>query len=159
MKENRLVVGDVGWADTIPDWLLEEVKSERVVYGLASIMRSDGEKVGDAEVCVYLYTAGWRQPLDHYQTEVYIYLTAKLMDKRGNKELPDFMGEKLKKGLSQDEDRELNSLRSMIYRKRGGEINHPLLNAMRGLKKEVEKDTRKLAEMEEVGQKRLEVFS
>ncbi len=116
MKENRLVVGDVGWAETIPDWLLEEVKAERFFLGLGSLI-SDCEKVGDAEACVYLYTASLRQPLDHYQAEVYIYLTAKL-----------------------------------------GEINHPLLNAMRGLKKEIDKDARKFAEMEEVGQQRLEVF-
>ena len=137
----------------------EEVKAERVMLGLVGLSDPKGiGRVGDAEVCVFLYTAGLAHPLDHYQGEVYIYLTAKLMKKRGNMELPDFMAEKLKKGLSQDEDRELNGLRSMIYKRRGGEIDHPVLNAMRTLKKDVEKDTRKLARMEETGQKTLEVF-
>lgn len=26
-KENRLVVADAGWAKTIPEWILEEIKS------------------------------------------------------------------------------------------------------------------------------------
>ena len=47
-SKNRLVVGDATWADIIPDWLLEEIKAERLIYGLAGIANPEVPKVGDA---------------------------------------------------------------------------------------------------------------
>ncbi len=132
-KENRLVVADLGWAETIPEWLLEEVKTERMIYGLGSLINPDCPKVGDAEICVYLYTASLRVPLSTEQTNIYIYLASKLMKKR-NKDLPKDFVKALKMGLSNDEERDLKELREVLYRKRGGEISHPLLDAMRSLK-------------------------
>ena len=38
MSRNKLVVANRGWAETIPEWLLDEVRAERLVYGLADIM-------------------------------------------------------------------------------------------------------------------------
>lgn len=66
--------------------------------------------------------------------------------KKRHKEIPDFMKEALEKGLTDYEKRELESLRSMIYDKRGGEIEHPVLNMLRGMKKTVEKETKRLKE-------------
>jgi len=136
-KGNRLVVADSGWAETIPEWLLDEVRAERLTLGLGGLISPDCEKVGDAEVCVYLYTASLTVGLPHEDAEIYIYLTAKLMKRRGQ-ELPDFMAEKLERGFA-DESRELEHLRNEIYSKRGGDISHPLLDAMRSLKKEIMK--------------------
>lgn len=138
MTKNRLVVGDATWADMIPDWLLEEIKAERLIYGLAGIANPDAPKVGDAEIAAYLMTASMRAPMPSEYVEVYVYLTARLMKKQG-KELPDFMAEKLEKGLSQYEEHNLNDLKSDIYRKRGGEIDTPLLNVMRTFKNEIER--------------------
>lgn len=142
-KENRLVVADVGWADTIPEWLLDEVRIERLIHGMGSMINPDIPRVGDAEVCVYLLTASQRAPMYPDQNEVYFYLTAVLMKKKGM-ELPDFLEEKLKNGLRPDEERELERLRSMIYDHRGGEINHPMLNIMRSLKKDIDKQQEKI---------------
>jgi len=64
----------------IPDWLLEEVKAERLVLGLASILRPELEgAASDAEVCVYLYTASLRAPMAPEYVQVYLHLVAKLM--------------------------------------------------------------------------------
>ena len=109
MKENRLIVGDKSWADTIPEWLLDEVKAERLIYGLVGLINPDAPRVGDAELCVYLYTASLRAPMYDEHNQIYIYLVAKLMRKQG-KELQDFMQEKLDRGLSLDEERELKAL-------------------------------------------------
>lgn len=139
MKRNEptpLVVGDRSWADTIPDWLLTEIEAERMVYGLAGMMGKGVPKVGTAEVCAYLMTAALRAPLTHEYTEIYMYLTAELMQKRGTQLDPLFQ-EKLDKGLTEWEQHELEELKSDIYRKRGGEVNHPLLNTMRDFKKEI----------------------
>jgi len=141
MKENRLIVGDKSWADTIPEWLLDEVRAERLIYGLVGLINPDAPRVGDAELCVYLYTASLRAPMYDEHNQIYIYLVAKLMRKQG-KELQDFMQEKLDRGLSLDEERELKDLKDMIYSRRGGDINHPVLNFMREWKKEIDEEKR-----------------
>ena len=138
MSENRLVVGDASWADMIPDWLLEEIKFERLIYGLATISNPEALKIGDAEVIAYPMTASMRAPMPSEYVEIYTYLTAKVMKQQG-KELPDFMAEKLERGLTQQEEYDLKELRSMIFDKRGGEIDTPLLNAMRTLRKEIDR--------------------
>jgi len=138
MTKNRLVVGDMSWADMIPDWLLEEIKHERIIYGLAGIANPEVPKVGDAEVAAYLMTASMRAPMPSEYVEVYTYLTARLMKKRGT-ELPDFMADKLERGLTQYEEYTLENIKGDIYRARGGEIDTPLLNVMRAFKKEIER--------------------
>lgn len=141
-KENRLVVANAGWADAIPEWLLDAVKVERLTQGFGNLINptrhngGDYPKVGDAEACVYLYTASLSAPLPHELGEVYLHLTAKLLKAKGI-EPPDFAREKLEKGLSADEERELRRLRETLYNKRGGEISSPLFDALRSLKKEL----------------------
>ena len=139
-KENRLVVGDAAWADTIPEWLLEEVKAERMIYGLACLMDGARAKVGDAEVTVYLMTASHRGSLSSEHTNIYMYLVTQLFKKDG-KEVPEDIR---KEKLTEWEEHELQELRDMIYDKRGGEIHHPVLDAMRVLKKEAGKQAKKL---------------
>lgn len=134
-RENRLVVASKAWAETIPEWLLEEVKSERLMLGLLNMARPESvQEVGNAEACVYLYTLGLEVPIHGAHAEIYIYLGAKLAKRRG-KQLAPFMEEKLQKGLTPDEERELKDLKGLLYTKRGGEIVHPLLDALRELKK------------------------
>ena len=129
---NRLVVADAGWAETIPDWLLGAVKSERMILGLAGVMRPElPDRLGDAEVCVYLYTASLRAPMSHNYTNIYLHLASKLMRKRGAT-VPDGLGPD---SLDPDEERELGDLRRELWRARGGRIKSPLLDAMRKLGK------------------------
>ena len=136
MKTNRLVVGDSQWADVIPQWLLDEISAERLIYGLAGLLNPDMPKVGDAEVLAYLMTASLRAPLSHEYAEIYVYLTAKVLEKNG-RVIEDFMTEKLEHGLTRDEERLFEELKGNIYRARGGEIDTPLLSAMRDLKKSI----------------------
>lgn len=137
IQTNRLVVADTGWAESIPDWIKEEIKSERILYGMADIMNKT-ETVGDAEVAAYLFTANLKGPVSHEFGQIYIYLTGKLMQKSktlSDNELPDFIQKKVKEGLDEDEKYELQRLKHDLYRKRGGEINSPILNILRGLSK------------------------
>ena len=138
-EKNRLVVGSRAWADSLPEWLLDEIRAERLIYGMGSLINPDCPKIGDAEVCAYLFTAGLVQPLDSEQANIYIYLTAKLIDRKGRDLDPDFK-EALERGLNSDEERELEQLKSMIYSKRGGEIDAPMLNMMRAFKSVVDKE-------------------
>jgi len=136
-KENRLVVADSGWAETIPEWILEEIKQERMIYGMCDILKGT-ETVGDAEVLAYLYTANLRGPISNEMAEIYIYLTAKVMQKSKGIKIDGmnyFMKDKFKNGLTDYEKSELNILKQDLYRKRGGKINDPLLNVLREFKK------------------------
>ena len=90
----------------IPHWLLEEIKSERIIYGLSGIANSDAPKIGDAEVVAYLMTASMRAPMQSEYVEIHVYLTACIMKKQG-RELTDFMGENLERGLTQQEEYDL----------------------------------------------------
>ena len=138
-KENRLVVGDREWAESLPDWLLEEVKSERMISSLAGIMTGGESKVGNAEVAVYLFTASLRAPMTHEDSEIYMYITTQLMKKRGT-ELPKDIR---KEELTEYEQGLLENMRRMIYQKRGREIEHPILNMLRVMKKECKKQEAK----------------
>src|SRR5664280_3150347 len=91
-NKNRLVVADAGWAQDLPEWLLEEIRIERLTLAMAALTHemADHEKVGDAEMVAYLMTASLRAPLIREDAEIYIYLTAKLMQRKG-KELENFM--------------------------------------------------------------------
>ena len=129
-NKNRLVVADKGWAETIPEWLLEEVKFERLLYSFASLMKGGKTQVGDAEVAVYLYTLSLRQPLSYEYANIYFYLCTQLFKRRG-KEIP---AELRKRELEDYEKNLLDQLREEIYKARGGEIDHPLLNALREVK-------------------------
>ena len=131
-KDNRLVVADAGWAETIPSWMLDEIRSERLTLGLINILDPGSSSVGDAELCAYLYTLSLRQPLTTDYTGIYIFLMATLM-KRKDKSLLDCMEEKLKQGLTREETRKLEELRNTIHRVRG-EINHPVLDVQRKFK-------------------------
>jgi hypothetical protein len=134
-------VGSLSWAEDIPDWLREEIKHERMMYGLAGIIKADRpewENVGDAELCAYLMTASLRAPMPHEYVEIYQYLTARLL-KRVGREIPEDFRKKLETGLSKYEADELKDLKQKIYNARGGEIRHPLLDMLRAFKRECEK--------------------
>jgi len=85
-KENLLVVGNRSWADTLPESLLDDIKSERTILGLISIVNpnfTDDEKVGDVEAIAYLMPASLAAPLPHTLTQIYLYLVTKVMERKG----------------------------------------------------------------------------
>ena len=140
-QTNRLVVADSSWAETIPDWIKEEIKEERLIHGVGDIINGT-ETVGDAEVLAYLYTLNLKQNVSHEISQIYFYLCGKVMKKSlafKNKELPDFIKKKLKQGLVDDEERQLKELKYDLYRIRGGKINSPLLNILRAFSKRSER--------------------
>ena len=143
--KNRLVVADRQWANDIPEWLLEEIKAERMIYGLANIIKplQPHEQVGDAEVFAYLYTEALRQPLSNEHYNIYLYLFNKIMKRRG-KEIPEEL--KFDRELNDYEQHILNELKYMIWKHRGGEISHPLLDAMRKIKEDIDKQQKFMKE-------------
>ena len=135
-EENKIIVADLGWAEDIPEWVLNEIRSERLVNGMINVVANGKDEVGNAEIVAYLMTASNRGPLSHNFTEIYLFLTSELMIKcKGltKDTLPDFLKETYEKGLNSDQERELENLRYDILKKRG-KVNHPLFNLLKELK-------------------------
>jgi hypothetical protein len=139
----RLVVGDASWAADIPQWVLNAVASERMIQGFAELMKPGElpEEVGDAEVVAYLMPVSMRAPMPHYYVEIYFFCTARLCQRVG-KPILDFMEAKLARGLTRDEERELEELRRDLWRKRGGKVRTPLFDALAEFKKEAQREER-----------------
>ncbi len=136
-KEIKLVVGDAGWADTLPEWLLEAIEHERVVLGIARTADAGVPQVGNAEVCAYLYTASLRAPMSAEHSNIYFWIGASVMEQHNpGKELPEIMADAVARGLTEGEFRELKELRAMIFRKRGGAVKHPIIDALEIMKAE-----------------------
>ena len=131
MKENRLVVADIGWSETIPEWLKKEVEMERLMSGMVGLLKNKKQEVGDAEACIYLYTASLTAPIGHNLTRVYIHLCTKLMERRGAKIPNDIAVSE----LNEDEQRELDTLKRDLYRARGGDMTCTLLEILKEVKK------------------------
>lgn len=138
-QENKLIVANQSWAKSIPKWIKDEIASERIMNGLIDIatQKNTAQDVGDAEIVAYLMTASLNGPLNYDNTHIYLYVGAKLMLKakkiKEEEDLPDFMQEIYKKGLSEWEKTQLNDLRSTIRQARG-KVSHPLFDILKELK-------------------------
>jgi hypothetical protein len=119
-KENKLIVADESWAESIPEWVLEEVENERKSY--PKIIPRDydySQEVGNAELVCYLMTASLRVPLNSEHTKIYLYLTRELMikcNKLDKNNIPDFLKDV---ELNDDEKRSLKKLQEDIFKIRG----------------------------------------
>lgn len=137
-KTNRLVVADSGWAETLPEWLLQEIRDERMVGGLCAMSKGEKDQgVGDAEVVAYLYTLSLKAPISRDMSEIYLSLSSKLLRKRG-------MPAPEHGGLDKSQEHELAVLRQELKRLRG-KVSHPILDALRELGKRAPQKKKRVA--------------
>jgi len=132
--ENRFVVADAGWADSIPDWLRKEISWERTTKGTAAILTGSEEgpeTVGDAELLAYLYTAGLSEKLPPDLAQIQLYLGTKVLDKAKI----TFDDDIRVTSLTPDQEQEFKKLRRTIWKVRGGRISDPYLDILRDLKR------------------------
>lgn len=106
-----LVVADEGWADTIPDWIKEQVKLER----LLSNLKPETGMCTDAEATAYLYTLSLTRPMTPEACQIYFYLCGKYFKQRGatvpsDVPIPDT--------LTPEQQRSLDKLKQWIYKQR-----------------------------------------
>ena len=106
-----MVVADVGWADTIPKWMRDEVPIERMARLAGTLKGKSGEYATDIEATIYLYTASLAAPIDRQWADIYLYLCTKY-EKRLGKQVPN---EIRKETISEYDERELNELKHWIY--------------------------------------------
>jgi len=106
------------WMDTIPEDLLAQVKTERLLlqmeYHQGVIPRMTAT---DAEALVYMYPRSLESSMTHNMNQIYIYLGARACGRFGRQVPEDLQGVV----LTRDEERELADLKNFIY---GQRIKH-----------------------------------
>ncbi|MCK9436799.1 MAG: hypothetical protein M0Q12_06300 [Synergistaceae bacterium] len=136
-KNTPLIVADTAWADSLPEWLKNEISAERMILGLLSqstkTTLTPEEQIGDAEIVAYLMTASLKMPLDRDFANIYLFVTGRLMKKVKNIDMPQDI--KIDK-LSNDEERKLKDLKRFIWNSRGGKFKHPVIDMLELIKKE-----------------------
>jgi len=73
-----IIVMPGGWGDSLPDWIKEAVTIERLIAN-AKQLKGEEPTGTDAEAVAYLYTASLTAPIDSDWTQIYLYLTRKVM--------------------------------------------------------------------------------
>ena len=113
-----IIVFPGGWGDSIPGWLKEAITTERLI---AEMKASKGEEpIGtDAEACAYLMTASLTQPMGSDWTQIYLYIAGKVYEKWRTKESGVTMPDDIRvESLTDEQMRDLNGLKSWLYRQR-----------------------------------------
>ena len=107
-----------GWEDTIPDWLRNNVKLERLVECMKS--HKGEEPTGtDSEAVIYLYTACLCFPFDHDWTEIYLYLGRKVYERWRTPDSGVTFPDDIKvESLRPEQERDLKRLKDFIYEQR-----------------------------------------
>ena len=137
---NRLVVANGDWAESLPPWLLNEIRDDRWVLLLRSSKRRDmqaHEKVGDAEALAYLMTLSHISAFPPVLANIFEYLTGEVLARR-SPGMPSVSGRMRRKKLTEYEQEELVRLKREIYQRRK-EISHPLLDGLRAATKALKK--------------------
>ena len=136
-KNTPIIVADTAWADSLPDWLKNEIQAERMILGLlnksSKTTLTPEEQIGDAEVVAYLMTASYVAPMDRDFANIYLFVTGRLMKKVKNIDMPQDI--KVDK-LSSDEERKLKDLKLFIWNTRGGKFKHPVIDMLDLMKKQ-----------------------
>jgi len=136
-KNTPLIVADTAWAESLPEWLKNEISSERMLLGLLDQVSkktlTPEEQIGDAEVVAYLMTASYVAPMDRDFANIYLFTTGRLMKKVKNIDMPQDI--KVDK-LTSDEERKLKDLKLFIWNSRGGKFKNPVFDMLESIKKE-----------------------
>jgi hypothetical protein len=109
-----IIVFPGGWGDTLPEWLKNAITLERLAMNMKALK---GEEMTgtDAEACAYLYTAALTQPMDHDWGEIYLYTATQTYRRWGKNEMPQDIAVE---SITDDQMRDLNELKSWLYRHR-----------------------------------------
>lgn len=128
-KSNPIVLANTEWMP--PDWLLEEVKHERMIISLLEMakpnhFKNDADYIGDAECLAYLMPATFIAPLDSDNSQIYLYLASRVIEKNKKAKIPNDI--KVEK-LTDYQMELLNKLKTWLFKQRNGKIRNPVLEA------------------------------
>lgn len=128
---NEIIIHNTQWE--IPEDLLKQVQVERMINAVCDMVKplEIKDQVGDAEVAVYLYPLVNRQPVPGRISKIYLYCVRNVF-KRMKRDFTEML--EVKAELTNNEQRELDDLKEMIYKERK-KIKHPFLEAIKEINK------------------------
>ena len=109
-----IVVFPGGWGDILPDWLKTAITMERMLENMKEL-KGEEPTGTDAEACAYLMTLSLTQPMDTDWTQIYLYVASQTY-KRWEK--GEMSADVVVESISDYQMRELNRLKSWLYRQR-----------------------------------------
>jgi len=128
IRNTPILVANTHWP--LPDNLIKDVKSERMVNALLNMACPDmdyKELVGWAECVAYLMPATSQSVVRKDVAEIYLYCVTQLQKRKGLLEaLPT---ECRVEKLSDYQMQELDKFKKWIFEARGGKESNPIVNA------------------------------
>jgi hypothetical protein len=109
-----IIVFPGGWGDTLPDWVREDIRLERLALNIQT-PAGELKSATDSEAYAYLYTCSLADPMDETLCQIYIYLATKCMDRRSQNKMP---AEMALYELTENQRQELDRLKCWIYEQR-----------------------------------------
>ncbi len=129
IENTPIIVANTEWP--LPDNLIQDVKSERMINALLNMACPNmdyKDLVGYAEVVAYLYPAVCKSTIHSRTSDIYLYCSYKLAERKGIKDLEFLEGHK---ELDDYQMSRLNEFKKWIFEKRGGEEKNPVINALK----------------------------
>lgn len=113
-----IIVMPGGWGDTLPDWLKGAITLERLISNVEAL-KTGRMTATDAEAVAYIYTACLEAPIGHDWTDIYIYLTRKVMERHQphGKDF-NFPADMIVEKLTRNQQDDLDHLKAWIYDRR-----------------------------------------
>ena len=110
-----IIVYDEGWGETLPDWIRQRIRLERLLENITANNKGDGHLGTGAEVVAYIYTASLAAPISEDWARIYIHVAGQEYRLAGAGQFPDDLRID---SLTSDQERKLNQLKAWIYRMR-----------------------------------------
>lgn len=109
-----IIVWPSAWQDTMPEWLKPAITMERLIENMKAL-KGEGPTATDAEVLAYMYPRTMEAPLDSDWTQIYLYVSTKVMSRHKQAEIPDDIKVE---SLSDYQMWHLKELKDWIYERR-----------------------------------------
>jgi len=83
-----IIVYPSGWQDTMPDWIKPTITMERLIENMKAL-KGETPTATDAEVLAYMYPRSLEAPLDSDWTQIYLYISSKVVARHKETEIPE----------------------------------------------------------------------
>lgn len=109
-----IIVWPSPWQDTLPEWVKPAITMERLIENMKAL-KGETSTGTDTKVLAYMYPRSLEAPLDSDWTQIYLYVSTKVMSRRKETEIPaDIKVE----SLSDYQMQRLKELKDWIYEER-----------------------------------------
>ncbi len=109
-----IIVWPSPWQDTLPEWIKPAITMERLIENMKAL-KGEAPTATDAEVLAYMYPLSLEHPLDRDWTQIYLYISTKVIPRHKQTEIPEDIKVE---SLDNYQMQHLKELRDWIYERR-----------------------------------------